>query len=152
MDLPIVLTSTTCHARTPLARWRALILATTLLWCVSGSGALAADLTLFEGTWNGIWERTSDSDPQKGTKGDLVTTFTVRNNRLEGTHYNIKIEEVEVEGREVLFKHPYGSCRASHWFTVDAKDPRMAESKYEVENCADPTQNHAGKITYTKTQ
>jgi hypothetical protein len=57
-----------------------------------------------------------------------------------------------VEGREVLFKHPYGSCRASHWFTVDAKDPRMAESKYEVENCADPTQNHAGKITYTKTQ
>jgi hypothetical protein len=150
MDLPIVLTSTTCHARTPLARWRALILATTLLWCVSWSGALAADLTLFEGTWSGKWERTSD--PDIGTSGTLVTTFTVRNNRLEGMHYGITIEEVVVQDRVVLFQHAYGNCRASHKFTVDDRNPKQAKSTYQVENCRDRTQNHTGKIDYTKTE
>jgi hypothetical protein len=150
MDLSIVLTPATCDARTPLARCRALILATILLLCVSWSGALAADLTLFEGTWSGKWERTSD--PDIGTSGTLVTTFTIRNNRLEGMHYGIAIEEVVVQDRVVQFKHPYGNCRASHKFTVDDRDPKQAKSTYQVENCRDRTQNHTWKIEYTKTQ
>jgi hypothetical protein len=139
----------TCYARAPLTRGHALILATILLSCVRVSGALAADLTLFEGTWSGTWERTSG--PEKGASGDLVTTFTIRNDRLEGTHYGIKIEKVEVEGRVVLFEHPYGGCRASHTFTVDASNPRKATSGYEVDKCADSKQKHTGKIDYAKT-
>jgi hypothetical protein len=139
----------TCHARAPLTRCYALILATILLSCVRVSGALAADLTLFEGTWSGHWTRTTD--PEKGASGDLVTTFTVHQNRLEGTHYGIKIEKVEVEGRVVLFEHPYGGCRASHTFTVDLNNNRQAQSTYTVDKCEPETQNHAGEITYTKT-
>lgn len=139
-----------CQARAPLTRCHALILATTLLACVSWSDTLAADLTLFEGTWSGNWRRTSG--PETGASGDLVTTFTVHNNRLEGTHYGIKMEKVVVENRVVLFEHPYGGCRASHTFTVDLNDNRRAQSNYSVEKCGEETQNHTGEITYTKTR
>jgi hypothetical protein len=132
-----------------LTRGHALILATILLSCVRVSGALAADLTLFEGPWNGHWTRTSG--PEQGSSGALVTTFTVRHNRLEGTHYGITIEEVVVQDRQVRFEHPYGGCRAHHTFTVDSDDNNKAKSVYRVESCADGTQNHTGEITYIKT-
>ena len=127
----------TCDARAPLTRGHALLLATALLACVSWSGALAADLTLFEGTWRGHWQRTSG--PGTGTSGELDTTFTVRNNRLEGTHYGITIEKVVAEGRVVPFEHPYQGCRASHTFTVDLHDTSRAQSDYRVARCGDPT-------------
>jgi hypothetical protein len=114
------------------------------------SGALAADLTLFEGTWSGNWRRTSG--PEQGSSGALDTTFTVHHDRLEGTHYGIKMEKVVVEGRVVQFEHPYGGCRASHTFTVDLNDHRRAQSEYHVTRCGDPAQDHTGEITYTKTR
>jgi hypothetical protein len=114
------------------------------------SHVLAADLKSFEGTWNGHWTRTSD--PEKGSSGELVTTFAVRNNQLTGMHYGIEIEKVDVEGRTVIFQHKYGSCRATHTFTINLEDPNKADSTYQVENCPDKTLNHSGKITYTKSQ
>jgi hypothetical protein len=139
-----------CDARAPLTRCYAVILATALLACVSWSGALAADLALFEGTWRGHWKRTSG--PGTGNSGELDTMFAVRNNRLEGTHYGITIEKVVVEGRVVQFEHSYQGCRASHTFTVDLNDHRRAQSEYHVTRCGDPAQDHTGEITYTKTR
>lgn len=84
-------------SRAPLKLCKASILITTFLALVSCSGAVAADLQLFEGTWMGTWKRTSGLE--EGSTGELITEFTIKNNQLEGTHYNIKMENVEVEGR-----------------------------------------------------